>query len=104
MEEQIESLKRLMKFSYEDDIQDLETDITKYKDKVKCVKETIQKAIEVQNNKANFGSSSYGYGYGMSPGPRSGQRQRMVGYSSPSRRAPRARGTTAKRRRSPMMY
>jgi len=70
-----------------------------YDEKVKCVTTTIQNAIEAQ--KLKFGSS---YGYGMSSGPRGGQRQRMVGYSSPSRRAPRARGTTAKRRRSPMMY
>lgn len=73
--------------------------IEQYEEKVKCVTTTIQDAIEAQ--KSGFGSS---YGYGMSSGPRSGQRQRMVGYSSPSRRAPRARGTTAKRRRSPMMY
>ena len=70
-----------------------------YDEKVKCVTTTIKDAIAAQNSK--FGSS---YGYGMSSGPRGGQRQRMVGYRSPSRRAPRARGTTAKRRRSPMMY
>lgn len=76
-------------------------DNKEYEEKVECVTTTIKEAIAAQ--KSNFGSS-YGYGYGMSSGPRGGQRKRMVGYRSPSRRAPRARGTTAKRRKSPMMY
>ena len=101
--EQIEQALENFKDSAKGYQTELEDANTAYEDKVKCVTKTIREAIDVQNNKLGFGSS-YGYGYGMSPGPRSGQRQRMVGYSSPSRRAPRARGTTAKRRRSPMMY
>jgi len=81
---------------------ELKGTIGEYKEKVSCVTKTIRDAIKEQE-KNGFGSS-YGYGYGMSSGPRGGQRQRMVGYRSPSRRAPRARGTTVKRRRSPMMY
>ena len=61
--------------------------IKAYENKIDCVTTSIGDAIAQQSK---FGSSY-------------GQKRRMVGYRSPSRRAPRARGMP-RRRRSPMMY